>query len=327
MSFSLKRLAAGVLSTPPLWTILRRRALQGDSVTILCYHTLGPDRGGPDSWTVLRLADFRQQVTTLKAHYDIVSLDEALDMPRASAGRPRAVLTFDDGEAGMHKYLLPFVEREKLPVTVYVATGQIASGKPFWFDRVMNACQTNQAQTLDLTDEGLGHWPLPGDDGAGRWQVLGTLLEAMKDLEPARREAMTQRIEAALPAPAPERCLAPMTRAELAELAANPLVTIGAHSDCHNLLDQIPNAEASASIQRSRTLLQEWTGQDVAHFAYPNGNHNEALHRAVADAGFTSATILGMTLAHGTDNRFALPRVAIGRYDSLPRFRLRLAMM
>ena len=324
---SLKRLAAQALSTPPLWPVLRRRALRGDAVTILCYHTLGPDGGGPDAWTVLRMADFRQQVAVLRAHYDILPLDEALTAPPRPGGRPRAVLTFDDGEIGMHRHLLPFVQHENLPVTVYVATDQIATGRPFWFDRVMNACQTEHPTQLDLEDEGLGRWQLPGRDARDRWQVLGPLLERLKQIPPPDRERIADRIATTLPAPLADRCLAPMTPQQLAELGACPLVTIGAHSDCHNLLDQIPLASARDSIQRSRELLRGWTGQEVAHFAYPNGNHTPALGQAVADLGFRSATILGMDLARAGDDRFALPRVAIGRYDSLPRFRLRLAVI
>ncbi|MFV0492251.1 MAG: polysaccharide deacetylase family protein [Pseudorhodobacter sp.] len=325
MSPSLKYLATQALARPPFWPLLRRRALRGDPLTILCYHTLGPDTGGPDAWTVLRMADFQRQVAILRAHYDIVSLNEALE-PRASRkGRPRAVLTFDDGEAGMHRHLLPFVQRENLPVTVYVATGQIVAGRPFWFDRVMNACQVDRPQVLDLGDEGLGYWQFPGGDGAGRWQVLGPLLEALKEIPPSRREAIVDRIETSLPPAPPERRLAPMTLLQLAELADCPLITIGAHSDCHNLLDQIPIDEARDSICRSRDLLQGWTGREVVHFAYPNGNSNTAIQRATEEAGFRSATILGMALAHAGDSRFALPRLAIGRYDSPARFKLRLA--
>lgn len=321
----LKETAIGVLSCPPVWGVLRRRALRGNPLTILCYHTLGPDRGGPDAWTVLTMDSFRRQIAILRRHYDIVSLDDALDGPPGT--RPRAVLTFDDGEAGMHRYLLPFVTDQQLPVTVYVATGQIESGRAFWFDRVMNALQTDQPRTLDLSAEGAGIWQLPARDGTGRWHVLGALLERMKLLPPAQREELTARIEHAMPPPASNRCLAPMTLGELAELARSPYVTIGAHSHGHELLDQIPPEDARGSIAHSRELLRAWTGQTIAHFAYPNGNHSPELAQMIADLGFRSATVLGMDLASRADDPFMLPRLAIGRYDDTARFRLRLARL
>jgi peptidoglycan/xylan/chitin deacetylase (PgdA/CDA1 family) len=233
-------------------------------------------------------------------------------------------LTFDDGEAGMHRYLLPFVRAENLPVTVYVATGQIESGQPFWFDRVMNALQSDGPLHLDLRAHDLDEWDFPAGGGLPVWWVMGYLLERMKDVSPEAREEVTQMIETALPAPPPGRALAPMTRDELADLAACPLVTIGAHSHCHNLLDRISLDAARESMARSRRLLQEWTGQEVAHFAYPNGNYSDALCDAAQEIGFRSATILGMRLAREGADPFALPRLAIGRYDSAARFRLRL---
>src|SRR5690606_37093539 len=89
MGVGLKRLAAQMLAAPPVWRLLRRRALAGDPLTTLCYHTLGPDRGGPEAWTVLRMEDFRRQVALLRAHYDIVSLDQALAPRAPGATRPR----------------------------------------------------------------------------------------------------------------------------------------------------------------------------------------------------------------------------------------------
>lgn len=320
----LKDAGVRLLAAPPLWGLLRRRALRGDPVTILCYHTLGPDTGGPEAWTVLRMADFRAQVAILRAHYEIVSLNAALEAPRPG-GRPRAVLTFDDGEAGMHRLLLPFAEAERLPVTVYVATGQIETGRPFWFDRVMNALQSDAPLHLDLRDAGLAAWDLPGGGGAAAWAVMSDILETLKSVPPARREALAERIAGTLPPPPPGRALAPMSRAELAELAASPWVTIGAHSHCHNLLDQIAPAAARDSAARSRALLRDWTGQEVAHFAYPNGNHSAALGRIVAGLGFRSATVLGGRLARAGADPMALPRLAIGRHDGAARFRLRLA--
>jgi peptidoglycan/xylan/chitin deacetylase (PgdA/CDA1 family) len=209
-------------------------------------------------------------------------------------------------------------------VTVYVATGQIESGRAYWFDRVMSALQGAGPVTLDLGEAPPRTWTLPAEGDKARWTVMSDILETLKSLPPDRREALADRIASERPAPAPESVLAPMTRAELAELAASPWVTIGAHSHCHNLLDQIASEAARHSVARSRALLQDWTGQPVWHFAYPNGNHTPALGKTVADLGFRSATVLGEKLAHGDADRFALPRLAIGRYDDLTRFRLRL---
>lgn len=321
---ALRRAARGFLTTPPVLAALRARALRQRPVTVLCYHTLGADTGGPDAATVLRAGDFRAHLAVLRETYEIVDLDRALAEGPGRPGRPRAVLTFDDGEAGLFRHLLPIVTAERVPVTVYVATGQIETGRPYWFDRVMTALQGPGPATVDLAAEGLGRWDLPAEPGALRWRVLGGLLERLKAVEPARRETLADAIVARHPPPAGAPAIGPMSRAELAELARDPCVTIGAHSHCHNLLDQVPAPEAEASMARSRALLQDWTGQEVAHFAWPNGNHTQGLRQAAERLGFRSACALDNRLWHRGCDPFALSRLWIERYDTAGRFRLRL---
>lgn len=314
-----RTLARTALARGPLYPWLRRRALAGGALTILCYHTLGPDIGGTDAWTALRVTDFRAQIALLRRHYRIVSLDEAL--APAADDRPRAVLTFDDGDRGLHRHLLPLLREDPVPVTIYIATSQIERGAPYWFDRVANACGTSARLDLDLSAEGLGRIVIAGT-GEPRWLQQSALHDRLKALDPERREQVADRIAALAPA---GQDLGPMTLAELQELANDPSVTIGAHSHCHNLLDELPLEDARASIARNRELLTAWTGRSVEHFAYPNGNHNTALVALVRAMGFRSATVLDNRLAGPGADPHALSRIAVGRYDGPDRLKLRLA--
>jgi peptidoglycan/xylan/chitin deacetylase (PgdA/CDA1 family) len=85
-------------------------------------------------------------------------------------------------------------------------------------------------------------------------------------------------------------------------------------------------AAAKESMARSRALLQDWSGQPVHHFAWPNGNHAPAVRSAAAEIGFRTATALGDSIWRPSEWRdpFALPRIGIGRYDTGARFRLRV---
>lgn len=322
MTAAVKALGLKLLTLSPVYGLLRRRALAADPVTILCYHTLRPAAEPLDAWTVLPVEAFRAQIAALRESYDIVSLDDAL-APRKARGRPRVVLTFDDGEVGMVDHLLPIVRAEALPVTVYVATAQIETGVPYWFDRVMNALQGGGRARIDVS--GLGRWDVGPARGKARWGEIGAILEALKDTDPAQRDGLADAVVAqAGPMADGFRPLQPMTPDQLRDLAAEPNVTIGAHSHGHELLDQIPAEAARASIARSRDLLRDWTGREIRHFAYPNGNYAPGLMTLLEALGFASATILEDRLMTPDAAPMALPRVAIGRYDPLPRVRLRL---
>lgn len=326
IGFDPKRLAKSVLTSKVLYGPLRAHALREDPVTVLCYHTLRPDDEPIDAWTAVRVSDFVRQIAFLRTHYDIVSLDAAFEARRTPGKRPRAVVTFDDGEVGLYDSLLPLVSDLRLPVTLYIATGQIEAGRAYWFDEVMNALQADGPFTIDLTAAGLKAWSVTPGRGARRWAVIADILETLKGVRPGQRSALADAVIAQAPAlaAAPFKPLAPLSVPQLVELARSEWVTIAAHSHCHNLLDQIPAEDVRESLARSRHLLEAWTGRPVLHFAYPNGNHGPTVEKIVSDMGFASAFALDDRLWHRGMDPFVLPRVCIGRYDDLNRFKLRL---
>jgi peptidoglycan/xylan/chitin deacetylase (PgdA/CDA1 family) len=323
----LKMLAKRALASPRVYEALRSRALRARPVTVLVYHTLGPDDDDFDAWTVVRISHFRNQIAFLRERYDVITLDEALHAAAPSAdARPRVVVTFDDGDSGLHAHLLPFVEEAKIPVTVYVATGQVESGRCYWFDRVMNALQSKRPISVELDDYGLGTWLFNLERGERNWLSISTLLDKLKLVAPQVREAAVDAIVSQsrfreAPSFTP---LAPLGIEQLRQLAQSSWITIGAHTHCHSLLDRIPLGDAVQSINLSRRLLIDWTGKDVRHFAYPNGNHTRELEDAVAGAQFDTATTAEHGLWDAHTRRFAIPRVPIGRYEDRDRFKLRL---
>ena len=321
-----RRAVRRLLANSIAGTILRRQALRDDPITVLVYHTLGADDEDMDAWTVLRMGDFERQVAFLQEHYEIITLDGAIAGQPSTTGRPRIVITFDDGDVGLYTHLLPFVERVCVPVTVYVATRQIEKGRPYWFDRILNAVQTSIPVTIDLDAEGLGRWAVAAHRGSANWTPISELLEMLKNVDPPRRERVADAIVAQTGGVARREItpLAPLSLDQLRALAASRWITIAAHTHCHSLLDQMPLADALESIDLSRQRLQDWTGAAADHFAYPNGNHNEAIARGIEAMNFRSATIVGNRLWDGRSRPFMLPRVPIGRYDDLDRFKLRL---
>jgi peptidoglycan/xylan/chitin deacetylase (PgdA/CDA1 family) len=321
----LKRAARSALSAGPWYRRALRRHAQPGVVTVLMYHTLGADDEPMDAWTVVRRRDFLDQLALLRQHYRIVSLDTALQADEAD-GKPQAVLTFDDGDVGLHRWLLPLLASEALPVTIYIATQQIDSGQPYWFDRVMNAAQIGAPHPVSLAAWGLGDWALGHAQGQAHWHSLGPLLDALKTLGDDAREAAAEHIVHTLSAGPrrPVTPLAPLSRAQLQALASSPWVTLGAHTHGHDLLDQLPHEAAARTIGLSREHLQSWTGQPVRHFAYPNGNHTEALTREVQSQGFVSAMSTRTGLWVRGESRYAMRRVPVGRFDDLARFKLNL---
>ena len=107
-----------------------------------------------------------------------------------------------------------------------------------------------------------------------------------------------------------------MARRELAEVAREELVTIGAHTLTHPMLAKHDAAFARREIAESRRIIGERLGTLPAHFAYPVGDPTSAGAREfglAAQAGFASAvtTRPGMLFGAHAGRTTSLPRLSV----------------
>ena len=326
MKRKLKALTYQVLTYEPLLAHMRRRAGSGQ-VAVLMYHEIAEDDRNIESWSVVRRNDFLRQIDSLRRSYDLLTLDEALQRVArpVAGGRPGAVLTFDDGNRGHADILLPIVEREHIPVTLYVATGHIEQQRCYWFDRVVNALQVPVPMDLDLSSEGLGRYAIGHSAGPANWGQISRLLEDLKELPSERCETVSDLIveRAARIGPSQAK-VAPLTMDGVRCLAASDMVTLGAHTHGHELLTQVSEPTARASILASRDLLQQWSGRQVRHFAYPSGRTDDSRCLLVERLGFASAVTTKFGYLCAETPKFQIPRIGIGRYETLETFKFRL---
>lgn len=310
----------------PLYGPVRQRRLSGKAV-VLMYHELAEDGDDVEAWTVVKRTDFMKQMDYLRSKFDVLSLSQAIArMARPdTSSRPMAVVTFDDGDRGARDVLLPVIEALDLPATIFVATGQVQDRKPYWFDRLVNALQVDALVTVTLPAASSSVYMINETRGAQNWARIQQLLSSLKKLEPAEREQAVDDAIKSIGSHEPRsRGIAPLSKSDIRELADCPLVTIGAHSHCHNILTQIDRQAAFESAARSKELLESWTGRRVSYFAYPNGDFNDAVVSAVMEAGFEAAVTNAPRPWERGEKPFTLPRIGVGRYDSLDVFKLGL---
>lgn len=322
----LKVLASGQIAS------FLRRALLRQKIVILMYHEVLEDEKDVEAWTVVRSSDFFWQMEFLKRHFHVISLDEALCLLKKGVswdGRPKAVVTFDDGYAGNVRYVLPILESLGIPVTVFVATGAVESGSLYWYDKVILALQSLESDVrIDLGVFGLGAFHLtPEGSGERRWTRIQSLLTAMKSLLPLQRANALDYIFQAVGESRNgfSGQLSPMSIKDVEIISRSSLVTIGAHSHCHSILTQLSDTEVLQSIEKSRLLLERWTCRPIHLFAYPNGDFNAQVIKSVADAGFLCGLTTIDRPASAKDDCFTLPRIGIGRYDTHEFFAVRLS--
>ena len=104
------------------------------------------------------------------------------------------------------------------------------------------------------------------------------------------------------------------TQAQIKEMAADDLCTIGAHTISHSMLRKTRNSYEEMELSKKK--LEQLTGRDIEYLAYPYGKHSSVSMRIMRQA-----KRIGFKGAFGTINaplnrltslfKFYLPRVVI----------------
>ncbi len=253
---------------------------------------------------------------------DIVDLDEAMRrLGGVSPGRRFVVLTFDDGYRNNLTEAYPILKAAGAPFTVYVATGLVDRIALPWWDVVGAAVAANSRIVGRIGGVELD---LGARSRLQKAATLETIIRALAEVgEDEQRRAVT-RLAAAHGVDAISLCDALMMNwDELRTLAADPLVTIGAHTVGHYALARLDAARAREEMAASRARLREKAGVTARHFAYPYGSAETAADREFSMArelGFETAVTTRRGVLHGGEaaTPFALPRISVnGGYQAI----------
>ncbi|MCW5891716.1 MAG: polysaccharide deacetylase family protein [bacterium] len=296
---------------------LARLARQRVRGVILRYHALTPDGrdvpyAAPDICLPAPL--FRLQMGFVKRAYRVVTLDEIV-AALAAGGKlpPRALaITFDDGYADNYHLGLPILRELRLPAAVYVATGGIDDGVPFWVGAVRALAIRAEGPALEMP----GREPIPLGAPSERGPAIKALTRALVPLTAPEREALLAATAAGAGVDL-RRLLAGtmLTRTQIRELAAAGW-TIGAHTVTHSNVALADPADAEADIMTSRDTLAAITGAQVCHFCYPNtgGAHRyfgPEVAAILKRGGFKSATTSRPGALRPGADPFLLPRLGV----------------
>jgi peptidoglycan/xylan/chitin deacetylase (PgdA/CDA1 family) len=99
-----------------------------------------------------------------------------------------------------------------------------------------------------------------------------------------------------------------LSRRQLAEIAKETSLEIGAHAVRHRRLDELDDLAVAAEVRGSKGHLECLLQASVQSFAYPHGAYDWAVRRAVIDAGYRSAAAVKNALSHDLDDPFAVAR-------------------
>jgi peptidoglycan/xylan/chitin deacetylase (PgdA/CDA1 family) len=109
----------------------------------------------------------------------------------------------------------------------------------------------------------------------------------------------------------------PMSWDQLREVAADPLITIGAHTHNHPELVTLSEAEIANEMRIAAGRFDKELGFVPVHFAYPRGIWDDRVRGACAPYCVSACTTNGNIATPRNSTRYAIPRVPIRRSDGM----------
>jgi peptidoglycan/xylan/chitin deacetylase (PgdA/CDA1 family) len=294
---------------------------------ILTLHHVRPPR--PDRFQPNRLLEvtprFLEDVLRYlrRAGLDLVSLDEMHRRMSEGDFRRRFVcITIDDGYRDTLQWAYPILCRHKAPFAVYIPTSfPDRLGELWWLAlEAVVARNTHVSLLVDGREQILECRTV--SEKRELFDALYGWVRSFATEDELRRVVrdLCARYQVDVAAFCDELC---MGWGELAELAADPLVTIGAHTVNHVMLAKVPERAARSEMDMSRSVIEASLGLRPAHLSYPVGDKTSAgprEFRIAAELGFKTAvtTRPGVLFPSHRRHLTALPRVSLnGEHQQL----------
>lgn len=229
--------------------------------------------------------------TVRNAGYEIVSLDEAVRrMASSEAERPFACFTLDDGYKDNRDFAYPVFKKHRVPFAIYIPTAYAdGEGELWWL--VLEAAIRKAREVRVVFDGSERRFDTRTPDEKNR--AFDTIYWSLRNRPETELRAKVREIagQAGYDQSALCRELI-MDWDELRTLAADPLVTIGAHTRRHFAIARLPEDEARAEIADSVTRIERELGRPCRHFSFPYGDACSAGER-----DFEIARSLGLATA------------------------------
>jgi peptidoglycan/xylan/chitin deacetylase (PgdA/CDA1 family) len=310
-------------------TFVRRLAI--GEIPILAYHRVydvaDESRFPYDPELVsASVAGFAWQMKYVKARYQPITFQTLLDALDGRGTLPErpVIVTFDDGYDDNYHNSFPVLRSLGIPATLFVATGYIGRGKPFWFDLVANILYHAPPGRVSLN--GFDMDLCLDDDVGSRRVATARLVGALKRVSNQRRLEFLEWFEEeychVVNADESSRSR-PLDWSHIREMSAAG-IEFGSHTVTHPILSTLDDAALRQELVQSRETLEHELAKPVTVLAYPVGGPEE-FNEKVVEMAQAAGYRLGVSYMQGVNrlrglDRFRLRRQHVERYTSPPYF-------
>lgn len=237
-------------------------------------------------------SSFERQICFLKRKYRVLPLEELIDkIKRKEMVGGCCAITFDDGWVDNHANAFPLLIKHQVPATIFLATNFIGTNRLFWPEEICSYLDQSF-----LTGKPITNSPPYASSfcseiskyrAASREVFMDKVIEVLKRYSPEQRNRIIEFFRGVGKSESLPRQM--LSWEEVDEMDKSGLVTFGAHTAGHEMLDQVPTSKAESEISQSKKDIERRLGGKVSIFAYPNGNYNEKIQDLLCGCGFVGA--------------------------------------
>jgi peptidoglycan/xylan/chitin deacetylase (PgdA/CDA1 family) len=247
---------------------------------------------------------FIYQIRYLRRHYEIVTLDEAVN----SKSKRVAAITFDDGYRGVYSTAFPILKDMGIPATIFLATDFIGSSKLPWWHDLRFRLEKYDSENVDVKNK-----IFSGLSSAWRLFFMGKLqiqniINTFKDSTEKQRNELTNVLSILEINNNWDSQRIFVSFDEIKEMMAGGM-SFGSHTKTHPLLTWLDDKTLKEELHGSKKILEELTGLNNIWFAYPDGIFKERELQYVQETGYKGAV---QTFRYPEKaGRYAIPRIGL----------------
>jgi peptidoglycan/xylan/chitin deacetylase (PgdA/CDA1 family) len=200
----------------------------------------------------------------------------------------------------------PILESHQFKALWFIPTNYLGSEQGFWFDQIQLAIE---ASTTDKITIGSRVWKLPK---RGRRYTAYQIKTFMKSARPGLLDSMVEEVLDQTGRPPIEALKNHMltNEAEIQALDGRG-VHVASHSQSHRNLTVLDDDDLNDELVGSKQQLESVLNREVAHFAFPSGDHDERVLSGVRSAGYQWAWTTEARYINAADLPYQIPRVLI----------------
>ena len=233
----------------------------------------------------LKLKTFEKHLQFYKKNFHVISLDDFYNQ-QFNKDRFNICISFDDGFANNYKYVLPLIQKYRVPATFFVTAIRDAGYDILWNDILALSKKYGPAE-LQFYNEQF----YKNKHGEYVSNINGKYLkDLLQEADFEKKVILIKLLESGISVANKKReedYWLQMTKEEIKKLSQSAFATIGCHGYYHNDLSKISIDKGRDEIIHSKQFMEKVTGKKIDAIAFPYGAYSQNIIAEAKAAGFT----------------------------------------